>query len=99
MSRAEITRISFPRIVKTTNSPRLRSVCPSAYNLNSSAQCSRSLRTTKGLLKNTSSHSESETRCFVQFLPELPASQSKPTHSVNGFIVYASYIRFEIESP
>lgn len=81
MSRADIGRTSRPRTVKATNNQRARFVWPSAKYLFSSEEWLASEPKAIGTLRKTSSISQSVTRCFGQFFPMFPSSQSHPSHS------------------
>ena len=81
MSRADIGRTNRPRMVNATNSQRPRFVCPRAKYLFSAEECDRSDPKAMGTLRKISSISQSVTRCFDQFFPMFPSSQSHPSHS------------------
>src|ERR1041385_1491049 len=91
MSRADIGLTNRSRTANETNNHRPRLVCPNTKKRGSLKECARSEPYEIGTFMKTSSISQSVTRCFSQFLPMLPSSQSHPSHS-DGSIFIAPHV-------
>jgi len=94
MSRAEIIRTLSLRMVNAIKRRRSASVLPSTKHLVSDNEWDLSRCTTRGRLKNASSHSAWETSCESQFFDALPSSQVNPVHARNlslGFTMVNVY--------
>src|SRR5437660_185497 len=93
MSRADIGRTNRSRTVNATNNQRPRLVWPRAKYLSSPEQWLASEPKAIGTLRKTSSISQSVTRCFGQFFPMFPSSQSHPSHTYgSSFDISGMYI-------